>query len=108
MLRVYYCSMYSFNIIATYSDGDQDIFDIELNNIHVRDEKTFLLTLFESEIKLKNLIKYSISQSVDSVDELLPFIRERFGKYHFTEEDEELLNLKKNYLNLHNYKPVIE
>ena len=100
--------MYSFNIIATYLDDEQDVFDIELSNTHVRDENTFLLALFESEIKLTSLIKYSVCQKGKSNDECLSYILKRWGKYYFTDEDEELLNFNKNYLNLRNYKPIIE
>jgi len=35
---------YNFNIISTFLDGEQDIFDITLNSDDVKNEATFLST----------------------------------------------------------------
>jgi len=39
---MHYCSMYSFNIIATYLDGEQDVFDIELNILMLEMKNFFI------------------------------------------------------------------
>ena len=54
--------MIQFSVIATYVDNDQDFYTIEMNEEYVKDEKTFLYTLFREERQLKYIIKYSICQ----------------------------------------------
>ena len=94
--------MYEFNIITTYDDGEQDIYDIEMTPNDVRNEKIFLFTLFRYENNVKSIVKYSICQKVKSLDDFLPFLRERNGKYYFTNEDMLALNIKNKYLELRN------
>jgi hypothetical protein len=94
--------MFKFNVIATYVDDDQDFFDIEMNEEDVKTEKTFLHTLFREETKLKSLNKYSICQICKNTEELLPFLFERNGKYYFTDEDPDVLNIRNKYLEIRN------
>lgn len=94
--------MVQFTVIATYNDDDQDFFDIEMNEAEVKDEKTFLHTLFREETKLKSLIKFSICQKFKKYDEILPFLLERNGKYYFTDEDPEMLSIRDKYLEIRN------
>ena len=46
-----------FQIIATFEDGDQDIFEIDLG--YVNDEKNFITNILDSldDEKIKDLIK---------------------------------------------------
>ena len=94
--------MYMFNIITTYSDGEQDFFDIEMNNEQIKNEQSFLFTLFRGESNLTNIIKYSICQKCKNINEFLPFLRHRNGKYYFNEEDIEALNIKNKFLKYRN------
>lgn len=89
--------MYKFNIITTYLDGEQDIFDIQLDDMDVVDEENFLYTLFAGETNLDSIIKYSVLQ-VCQEDEMLPFLRERNGKYFFNESDQKALDFKNNFI----------
>jgi len=92
--------MFKFNVIATYIDDDQDFFDIEMNEEDVKNEKTFLHTLFREEQVLKSLIKYSVCQICKNTEELLPFLLKRNGKYYFTHEDSDVLNIRNKYLEI--------
>ena len=92
--------MFKFNIIATYNDDDQDFFDIEMNEEDVKNEKTFLHALFREETKLKSLIKYSICQVGKNYGEILPFLLDRNGKYYFTHDDSDALNIRNKYLEI--------
>jgi len=94
--------MYEFNIIVTYIDGEQDIYDIEMNHNCVKNEKIFLFTLFREESNVTSIIKYSICQKLKNIDDFLPYLRDRNGKYYFTDEDETALNIKTKYLKLRN------
>ena len=92
--------MFKFNIIATYNDDDQDFFDIEMNEGDVKNEKTFLFALFRQELELKSLIKYSICQVGKNYGEILPFLLDRNGKYYFTHDDSDALNIRNKYLEI--------
>jgi hypothetical protein len=89
--------MYKFNIITTYLNGEQDIFDIQLDDMDVVDDENFLYTLFEGETNLDSIIKYSVLQVCEE-DEMLPFLRDRNGKYFFDESDQEALDFKNNFI----------
>ena len=88
---------YNFNIISTFSDGEQEIFDITLDSDDVKNEATFLATLFQGEENLKSLIKYSVFQTGVTESEALPYLVRRGGKYYFTEECQNLLNFKNTF-----------
>lgn len=92
--------MYNFNVITTYIDGDQDIFDIELNESHIKDEKSFLFALFEDEPNVESIIKYSVCQMCNTIDKLLYFIDRRNGKFIFNETDKNALNIKNAFLKI--------
>ena len=94
--------MFKFDIIATYIDGEQDFFVIEMNDGDVKNEKTFLFALFREELQLKSMIKYSVCQKCKNIGELLPFLLERNGKYYFTDEDLDMLNIRNKYLEIRN------
>lgn len=94
--------MFKFNIITTYNDGEQVFFDIEMDQEDVENEKNFLHTLFREEPDLKSLIKYSVCQICKNTEELLPFLSERYGKYYFTHEDSDALNILNKYLEIRN------
>jgi hypothetical protein len=89
---------YYFNIISTLSDDEQDIFDITLDSDDVKNEGTFLATLFQSEDNLESLIKYSICQKGVTKSEALSYLVRRNGKYYFTDEYPELLNFRNKFL----------
>ena len=91
--------MYTFNVIATYEDGEQDIFDIELTDEQVRNQTRFLCVLFQDETKIDSLIKYSVCQTHPrGFEKLLSFLDVRHGKFFFTEEDMDALNIKNRYM----------
>ena len=95
--------MYKFNVITTYLDDEQDIFDIELNYTDVKNEETFLNALFESEMNVKSIIKYSVFQFYPiGVEEFLPFLVKRKGKFYFNEDDAVALNIKNMFLETSN------
>ena len=91
---------YHFNIIATFSDCEQDIFGITLDSDDVKNEATFLATLFKGEDNLQTLIKYSVLQTGVTEAEMLPYLAQRGGKYYFTEECQNLLNFRNKFLKI--------
>jgi len=95
---------YKFNVVVTYSDREQEIYDIEMNDIE--NEESFLFRLFRSENNLKSIIKYSVCQLCKNIEEYLPFLERRNGKYYFNEEDVEALNIKNKFLRDMNYHLV--
>ena len=89
---------YNFNVISTFLDGEQDIFDITLNSDNVKNEATFLSTLFQGEENLQSLVKYSICQKGVTESEALPYLVRSGGKYYFNEENIGLLHLRNLHL----------
>ena len=93
-----------FQIIATFEDGDQDIFEIDIG--YVNNEKNFIeniLDCLESE-QIKNLIKLSICHYAKNGEPSVDWLMNRDGKYFFnyeTNDDndtKEWYDFKNNYL----------
>ena len=91
-----------FQVIATFEDGNQDIFDIE---IVIHDENKFLYEILDAiDYDVKNLIKLSICHIAKNKYEKLNWLYDRNGKYYFNyeinnDDDTKKWNeLKVNYL----------
>ena len=90
--------MYTFNIILSMNDGEQEIFDIDMNDENVENEVTFLYSIFSelSDIEINNLCKISVFQY--GVENFLDYIIDSDGKFYFTSEDPYLLNIRDLYI----------
>lgn len=91
--------MIEFRIFSTYVDDDVNHYIIEMNEEDVKDEKTFLHTLFKADERmLKYIVKYSVHQICKNTDEMLPFLIEGKSIYYFTDEHPEMLSIRDKYL----------
>jgi hypothetical protein len=94
-----------FQIIATFEDGDQDIFEIDLG--YVNDEKNFITNILDSldDEKIKDLIKLSICHYKKDSEQNIEWLINRYGKYYFNyetnndDDTKEWYDFKNNYLN---------
>ena len=78
--------MVNFNIIASFNNYEQDIFDIEFNTKNIT-EATFITNIFKNIDHVEDLYKLSICQmNCKTNEELLPFLKIRNGKYYFNYE----------------------
>ena len=93
-----------FQIIATFEDGDQDIFEIDLG--HVNDEKNFITNILDclDDEKIKDLIKLSICHYKKDSDQNIEWLTNRYGKYYFNyetnndDDTKEWSDFKNNYI----------
>ena len=94
-----------FQIIASFENIDQVIFDLETKNI--TNEDIFMKVIFENldNDEIKELTKLSICQIIKNKDEIIDWLFDRNGKYYFNCELNDDPDTKKwgefknNYLN---------
>lgn len=90
-----------FQVIATFEDGEQDIFDIKLS--YIKDEKEFVYIILNSiDIdNVKDLVKLSICQQIEKKSDIIEWLFKRNGKYYFNLDDDDTkkwYEIKNNYL----------
>jgi hypothetical protein len=92
-----------FQIIASFENIDEVIFDLETKNI--TNEDIFMKVIFDNlEFdEIKELTKLSICQTFKNKDEIMDWLIDRNGKYYFNYELNDDSDTKKWYEYKNNY-----
>lgn len=94
--------MIEFKVFTTYVDDDVEFYTIEMSEEDVKDEKTFLYSLFRvrEARMIEYIVEYSVTQVCKNIDEMLPFLINGKGKYYFTDQHPQMLSIRDEYLEM--------
>ena len=95
----------NFQIIASFEQLDQDIFDIVLTKDFYENEEKFILTILNciDETSIKELVKISAYQCANSLFEVNEWLINSDGKYFFNFDVNKDIETKKWYDFKNNY-----
>ena len=95
----------NFQIIASFEQLDQDIFDIVLTKDFYENEEKFILTILNciDETSIKELVKISVYQCANTLLEVNEWLINSNGKYFFNIDVNKDIKTKKWYDFKNNY-----
>lgn len=83
--------MLSFQVIASFENYEQDIFDFDIDKYYI-DEESFITEVLKCLENVDDLYKLSICQFCTNKNEIMDWLLSRNGKYFFNvdaNEDED-------------------